>query len=488
MADRYARATGNWNSTSTWSATSGGAAGASVPVAGDNVYIDTNYTVTLTANAECLSVFHTNGTLSLGSYTLTVGNGFGGSGFNSTGTTSRTLNLGSGTLDLIVGSSMGDRIELSGSNLNLVAGSSLVKVTLLQYSRTFATADKVFNDVMISLGSSTNSTTLNLTGTPTFRLLDVRSTNTAAQTLNFDGTANSIAVSKLVAIGSSTSNRLTLGVSGSSYSSIKFADGATSYGQFINIPENSGAAVINEDSGGSTGWQYSYIGSNSVDSSTTWVTQDPPKASTLVDPLTEVFSSSSNWQDASYSGVVSPTNVTTGYQGGGLRFVSNAGMVTSGSFDFVDNDLIIELPPPTGTSGKLVIAIGWLTGERLVFGMGVTGLYDGIAFAQNRDSSVYEFSSPFSGASNASIPATTQYIKIRYNSVANTYQYQYSSNGTSWSALTTTSNTNRPNTAVNLKSSKIQMNVSTSGTPDFTLGSVGILPPPTNTGAFFQMF
>ncbi len=36
-ANRYAVANGNWNSTSTWSKSSGGTSGASVPVAGDNV-------------------------------------------------------------------------------------------------------------------------------------------------------------------------------------------------------------------------------------------------------------------------------------------------------------------------------------------------------------------------------------------------------------------------------------------------------------------
>lgn len=37
MANRFAVANGNWNDTSTWSATSGGAPGASVPIAGDVV-------------------------------------------------------------------------------------------------------------------------------------------------------------------------------------------------------------------------------------------------------------------------------------------------------------------------------------------------------------------------------------------------------------------------------------------------------------------
>jgi len=55
-ANRYSVATGNWSSTGTWSATSGGSSGASVPVAGDNVYIERAYTVTIAANAACATV------------------------------------------------------------------------------------------------------------------------------------------------------------------------------------------------------------------------------------------------------------------------------------------------------------------------------------------------------------------------------------------------------------------------------------------------
>ncbi|HEY5883466.1 MAG TPA: hypothetical protein VIT88_02215 [Pyrinomonadaceae bacterium] len=60
-ATRYAVATGNWNSTSTWSATPGGAAGASVPGNGDDVVLvfvngPGPVTVTVTANASCNSI------------------------------------------------------------------------------------------------------------------------------------------------------------------------------------------------------------------------------------------------------------------------------------------------------------------------------------------------------------------------------------------------------------------------------------------------
>jgi len=77
MADRYAVGTGNWNDTSTWSATSGGTTGESVPVDGDDVYFDGNSgTVTLNAAARCDKItFNGGGTLDTDSsndYALTV--------------------------------------------------------------------------------------------------------------------------------------------------------------------------------------------------------------------------------------------------------------------------------------------------------------------------------------------------------------------------------------------------------------------------------
>lgn len=65
MADRYwVGGSGSWNSTAKWSATSGGASGASVPTASDNVFFDANsgtahYTVTVTDNATCANLTFT---------------------------------------------------------------------------------------------------------------------------------------------------------------------------------------------------------------------------------------------------------------------------------------------------------------------------------------------------------------------------------------------------------------------------------------------
>lgn len=56
-ATRYSVASGNWSDTNTWSETSGGTVGASVPVTGDAVTIERGYTVTVdVTDAACTSV------------------------------------------------------------------------------------------------------------------------------------------------------------------------------------------------------------------------------------------------------------------------------------------------------------------------------------------------------------------------------------------------------------------------------------------------
>jgi hypothetical protein len=79
-ATYYSRATGNWNTNTTWSNTSGGAAvGVGVfPIAGDIVYIERGFTVTLNANAACANITigtntsGANSTLAISNYTLTT--------------------------------------------------------------------------------------------------------------------------------------------------------------------------------------------------------------------------------------------------------------------------------------------------------------------------------------------------------------------------------------------------------------------------------
>ena len=70
-ANRYSVAVGDWNSINTWAATSAGAAGASAPVAGDVVFIQSGKSVTVTADAAAASVTFTGAAA-----TLTINSGF----------------------------------------------------------------------------------------------------------------------------------------------------------------------------------------------------------------------------------------------------------------------------------------------------------------------------------------------------------------------------------------------------------------------------
>ncbi|MDP2365637.1 MAG: hypothetical protein Q8M94_17960, partial [Ignavibacteria bacterium] len=127
-ADRYAVANGNWDAASTWSATSGGTGGASIPVAGDDVYFGettTAWTVTIPNGyaAACSNLFI--GSNNIVAQTLTLSTATGSlavSGnvilygpINTTGNVSRTLNVNAGTL------SIGGNLEL-GNGQNGISG------------------------------------------------------------------------------------------------------------------------------------------------------------------------------------------------------------------------------------------------------------------------------------------------------------------------------------------------------------------------------
>ncbi|MEI8046578.1 MAG: hypothetical protein WCI92_04300, partial [Bacteroidota bacterium] len=88
---RYSVNTGNWGATTTWSATSGGSSGASVPVAGDDVFIENGKTVTVNIASACANLSIAAGSaLTVGGFNFAVSGNISVSGtitHNNTGGT-----------------------------------------------------------------------------------------------------------------------------------------------------------------------------------------------------------------------------------------------------------------------------------------------------------------------------------------------------------------------------------------------------------------
>ena len=136
-ANRFSVATGNWDATSTWAATTNGTAGASVPVAGDIVYLERGYTVTVNTTAACASInIGRDATNGSGNNTRT-----GFLTFSATGalTVSGSVQVGgssngssSGTITFVNGASMtagnivlGNATSNSAGTITMTSGSTL---------------------------------------------------------------------------------------------------------------------------------------------------------------------------------------------------------------------------------------------------------------------------------------------------------------------------------------------------------------------------
>jgi len=475
MANKYLAATGNWNSTSIWSDSFGGAVGASVPSSSDTVYILT-YTVTLTANVDFSSggkVFISSGRLNLGQYKMT----FGTAGvLLTTGTAPKILDLGSGTLefnehDTISTSAL---LDLSSANTTLIAGTSTITYNSQQASSglSLKTGGLTFNDVRVNLGyAATNSTTLNITGSPTFRLLDIRSTNAAAHTVNFDGTTARVTANKFIAIGSSTTNRLTIRtVTGVSPGGFIFPVGSTCYGQNLNMVDTHAYS----DASNSPVVTPVYVGSNSIknNSGAAWLLQDPPKISTLVDPLTTAPGSNTNWTVAPFSGATLPTASITGSMGGGYTFdATTEGIISTNTYDIVDEDFIFEVSSATG-SYTMYSGIGWLSGQAFASVFGIVGLNYGAIVSMFSPSTGIVLNSQTSKNTVINPAPTPRYfVKIRYDSALKKFKSSYS-NGGAWLNETISSATLPDDATVWLKSSRIQFNSNSASGATSDLGSI----------------
>ena len=147
MANRYwVGGTGTWNTTSTtnWSASSGGASGASVPTTADSVFFDQagTYTVTMTGALNCNGLTVSAGTVTFATGTTPTLSTFGnwsiiaGTVWNSTGTitfsatTSQTINTNGITMDcsvIILGAGGTKTLQ---SNFTLSAATATRTLTL----------------------------------------------------------------------------------------------------------------------------------------------------------------------------------------------------------------------------------------------------------------------------------------------------------------------------------------------------------------------
>ena len=155
MANRYwVGGSGTWNiaSTTNWSATSGGASGASVPTSSDNVIVDTNSgspTITLGAGISCLSLTTTGATcIFSGTGTLRI---YGNITLSSTTTWSATglVTIVSSSTITTNGVTIGSGITFNAVGGTLILGSALS----LGATKTFS-----FNNGTLNLNNFTLST------------------------------------------------------------------------------------------------------------------------------------------------------------------------------------------------------------------------------------------------------------------------------------------------------------------------------------------
>lgn len=137
MANRYwvAGGTGNWNDTSNWSASSGGASGASVPGASDAVLLDANsgagtVTLDISPDIQTLTCTGFTGTLAFGTNTISLNS----TGVIFTGATTMTV---TGTPQIIctnataTGRTISPQVvtEANSISFRITAGTGIVTIT-----------------------------------------------------------------------------------------------------------------------------------------------------------------------------------------------------------------------------------------------------------------------------------------------------------------------------------------------------------------------
>lgn len=304
---------GTWDNVTTthWSTSSGGAGGASVPTSSDDVFINAGSgtgTVTINTNFSVLSLTTGgfNGTIdfSANNNSPTMGS------FSGTGTTVRTLNMGSGTWT-VTGAGTAWALGTT-TNLTFNANTSTIKFTdTSSSSLTFNGGNGLaYNNIWFSRGTGTGSN--NLVANNTFN--DLKDNGSIAHSLIFQN-GSSITVSTFTVSGN-PGNLITLNSTTTGTYTLSKSSGIVS-SDYLNIQH----CVA---TGGAT-W---YAGANSVNNQAVatagsgWIFTAPP-AVTLLTNIVSYWKLDGNSNDSAGSNNGTDTSIV--YSSGNGIIIQGAG-------------------------------------------------------------------------------------------------------------------------------------------------------------------
>lgn len=244
--NRFSVVSGNWNSNSTWSATSTGAPGASVPVAGDVVTIENGNVVTVNADAECANIQLGSPSKRGGAGTLTFNSGVtltvsGAVVLGNTGSTSRF-----GTIIMTSGGTLSCASLTSNSTKDVFTEG--IGTIVITSTNTFPIANtsgilNTFNNIIVSAGTTTLFTNTTITGNLSVSIGATLNTNNKNLTLNGDFTNSGTFTggsSNITLTGTTATQSISGFTTTGNLSMTKTSGTATLYG---NV--NGGALILN---------------------------------------------------------------------------------------------------------------------------------------------------------------------------------------------------------------------------------------------------
>ena len=266
MANRYwVGGSGTWNTTNTanWSATSGGASGASVPTAADSAFLDAASgaaVVTLGANVSVLRLLLNNvftGTLAFNGFKVSIaGNNatvFSGSIYGSV--------TGTPVVDLTYSGATGTRTittysltEAGVFTFNVTAGTDIIAgaqrdkdLNFTGFAGSFeigTTARIIYGSLTLSAGMSVTGNTATLTfGATSGTVTHTFNSKTLDCPVTFNAPGSTQVLSDALTVGATRTLRLTAGT-------IQFKSGATSSAGTFAI-SGSPSVTLNATTGGS---------------------------------------------------------------------------------------------------------------------------------------------------------------------------------------------------------------------------------------------